>query len=101
MDAGSMGCIRLKSIPPPCGVRFQTKLEQAAALVEWLELWLKKGGKRLWVVVDGAYVEKPFLAKAAKAGATVVSRLRRDAAPLPVRAQKHRRLWVRLLKLVA
>ena len=68
--------VNLKSIPPSCGVTFQTKLEQAAALVEWLALWLKNSGKRLWVVVDGAYAKKPFLARAAKAGATVVSRLR-------------------------
>lgn len=87
--------VNLKSIPPSCGVKFQTKLEQAAALVEWLALWLKNSGKRLWVVVDGAYAKKPFLARAVKAGATVVSRLRRDAAlwsvPEPVPAGQRRR----------
>jgi hypothetical protein len=72
--------VDLGSIPTSCGVKFQTKLEQAAALVEWLVLWLQNAGKRLWVVVDGAYAKKPFLKRATKAGATVVSRLRKDAA---------------------
>jgi hypothetical protein len=87
--------VNLASIPASYGVTFQTKLEQAAALVEWLALWLKNTGKRLWVVVDGAYAKKPFLARAAQAGATVVSRLRRDAAlwsvPEPVPAGQRRR----------
>lgn len=61
-------------------VKFQTKLEQAAALVEWLTRCLHKAGKQLWLVVDGAYAKRPFLERALKAGATVVSRLRRDAA---------------------
>src|SRR5258708_18548153 len=87
--------VNLTSIPASYGVKFQTKLEQAAALVEWLALWLKNTGKRLWVVVDGAYAKKPFLAKAAQAGATVVSRVRRDAAlwsvPEPAPAGQRRR----------
>ena len=62
------------------GVEFQTKLEQAAALVEWVMAWLRSAGKRVWIVADGAYAKKPFLKKATKAGATVVSRLRKDAA---------------------
>jgi hypothetical protein len=72
--------VNLKSIPSAYKVKFQTKLEQAAALVEWLAIWLPKCGKRLWVVVDGGYTKKPFLERAVKAGATVVGRLRRDAA---------------------
>jgi hypothetical protein len=62
------------------GVTFQTKLEQAAALVEWVTAWLHRAGKRVWIVVDGAYAKKPFLKRAAQAGVTVVSRLRKDAA---------------------
>ena len=61
-------------------VKFQTKLEQAAALVEWLAGWVNYLGKKLWIVVDGAYAKKPFLQRALRAGATVVSRLRKDAA---------------------
>lgn len=70
----------LASIPESSGVKFQTKLEQAAGMVEWLAGLLKNVGKSLWIVADGAYAKKPFLQRAMKAGATVVSRLRRDAA---------------------
>jgi hypothetical protein len=72
------------------GVKFQTKLEQAAILVEWVAAWLRSAEKRVWFVVDGAYAKKPFLKKATQAGVTVVSRLRKDAAlksvPKPVPA---------------
>jgi len=87
--------IDIKKIPWSYKVKFQTKLEQAAAMVEWLASWLKNCGKRLWVVVDGAYAKKLFLARATKAGATIVSRLRRDAAlwsvPEPVPAGQRKR----------
>jgi hypothetical protein len=62
------------------GVTFQTKLEMAADLVEWLAGWLRFLGKPLWVVADGAYAKRPFLKRAAAAGVVVVSRLRKDAA---------------------
>jgi hypothetical protein len=62
------------------GVSFQTKLEMAAELVEWLADWLRFLGKRLWVVSDGAYAKRPFLRRALAAGVVVVSRLRKDAA---------------------
>jgi len=77
------------------GVKFQTKLQQAAALVEWLAGWLKYLGKTLWLVVDGAYAKRPFLQRAQRTGATVVSRLRKDAAlwsvpTLPPRGRRRR-----------
>jgi DDE superfamily endonuclease len=62
------------------GVTFQTKLEMAAELVEWLASWLRFLGKTLWVVADGAYAKRPFLRRALAAGVVVVSRLRKDAA---------------------
>jgi hypothetical protein len=62
------------------GVTFQTKLDMAAALVEWLAEWLHFLGKPLWVVADGAYAKRPFLRRAVAAGVVVVSRLRKDAA---------------------
>ena len=62
------------------GVAFQTKLELAAQLVEWLAQWLQNTGKSLWLVADGAYAKRPFLRRALAAGAVVVSRLRKDAA---------------------
>jgi hypothetical protein len=61
-------------------VPFQTKLEQAAELVEWAVKWLRFLGKPLWVVADGAYAKRPFLRRALAAGVVVVSRLRKDAA---------------------
>jgi DDE superfamily endonuclease len=68
------------------GIAFRTKLELAAALVEWLASWLQFTGKRLWIVADGAYAKRPFLRRALVAGVVVVSRLRKDAAlrSLPV-----------------
>jgi len=59
---------------------FQTKLQQAATLVQWAADWLRYLGKALWVVADGAYAKRPFLKAAKAAGVTVVSRLRKDAA---------------------
>ncbi len=69
---------------------FRTKLEMAAELVEWcivlFQTWFQK---RVMVVVDGAYAKKPFLSRMLKAGAVVVSRLRKDTAlfdlPKPVK----------------
>lgn len=87
--------VNLGGIAPWYGVKFATKLEQAAALVEWLTDWLKITGKAVWVVADGAYAKKPFLKRAQKAGAIVVSRLRKDAAlwsvPEPVPPGQRRR----------
>jgi len=70
----------LKSIAPWYKVKFQTKLQQAAALVEWAGQTLAGLGKSLWIVADGAYAKRPFLRRALAAGAVVVSRLRKDAA---------------------
>ena len=46
--------------------------------VETLRLWNLV--RAVWVVVDGAYAARPFLDAVLKVGATVVSRLRKDAA---------------------
>jgi hypothetical protein len=80
------------------GVTFQTKLEMAAELVEWLAAWLRGLGKTVWVVADGAYAKRPFLQRALAAGVVVVSRLRKDAAlwslperPRPGQAKKRGR----------
>ena len=70
----------LASIAPKYKVKFQTKLEQAAQLVEWAVQTLRGMGKALWVVADGAYAKRPFLRRALAAGVVVVSRLRKDAA---------------------
>jgi hypothetical protein len=70
----------LDSIPSWYKVKFQTKLEQAAELVEWAVQTLAGLGKSLWIVADGAYAKRPFLQRALRAGVVVISRLRKDAA---------------------
>jgi hypothetical protein len=61
--------------------KFQTKLEQAAELVEWAKSLLDcLLGCEVWVVADGAYAKRPFLKRMLAACVTVVSRLRWDAA---------------------
>jgi len=62
------------------GWRFRTKLELAAAQIEWLVQQLGPDHPPIGVVTDGAYAKRPFLKRAMAAGATVISRLRCDAA---------------------
>ena len=68
------------------GWEFRTKLELAAAQIEWLVQQLGKDHPPIWVVTDGAYAKRPFLKRVLAAGVTVISRLRCDAAlwSLPV-----------------
>ena len=72
---------------------FRTKLEQAADLVEQAATLLKQAGKQVWVVADGAYTARPFVARAMAAGVTLVGRIRKDAAlrDLPPKDKKGRR----------
>jgi hypothetical protein len=71
------------------GVHFETKLQMAARLIDWLADWLKFLGQPLWLVADGAYAKRPVLKQARARGVVVVSRLRKDAAlwsvPVPPR----------------
>ena len=62
------------------GWEFRTKLELAAAQVEWLIQRLGPDHPPIWVVTDGAYAKRPSLKRASAAGVTVISRLRCDAA---------------------
>ena len=62
------------------GWQFHTKLELAAAQIEWLVQQLGPDHPPIWVVTDGAYVKRPFLKRVLAAGVTVISRLRCDAA---------------------
>jgi hypothetical protein len=73
--------------------RFATKLQLAARQVEWIVPLLKKAGKTVWIVIDGGYTNRPFLKRALKTGATVVGRLRKDAAlrDLPPKLRKGQR----------
>lgn len=62
-------------------MRFATKLQLAARLVEWLAPILKRAGKTVWVVIDGGYTKRPFLRRVLNiAKVVVVGRLRKDAA---------------------
>jgi DDE superfamily endonuclease len=58
---------------------FRTKLELAVELVRWLKGWLGRTGKAVWLAVDGAYAQGPFLRPVLQLGLVVVSRLRKDA----------------------
>lgn len=82
-------------IPRKFGWKFQTKLQQAAALIDWAAEIVFSAGKTLWVVADGFYAKRPFLSAAQKSGAVVVSRLRKDArlfnVPPPPKAGQRRK----------
>ena len=43
------------------GWQFHTKLELAAAQIEWPVQQLGPDHPPIWVVTDGAYVKRPFL----------------------------------------
>lgn len=85
----------LPGIPAEYGWAFRTKLEQAAQLIGWLNVWLAATGKPIWLLMDGAYAKRPVLKAAKRAGVFVVSRLRHDAAlrtvPDPARRPKNKR----------
>jgi hypothetical protein len=68
------------TIPPEDRWPFRTKLELAAELIAWLAVWVGATTKAVWLVMDGAYAKRAVLRAAKAVGATVVSRLRRDAA---------------------
>jgi hypothetical protein len=84
----------IPTIPKKRGWRFRTKLELAARLVEWMASLGKQAGKTLWAVVDGGYTKRPFLKPALATGATIIGRLRKDAAlrdlPRPLRRGQRR-----------
>jgi hypothetical protein len=84
----------IPTIPKQRGWRFRTKLELAARLVQWIAALVKQAGKMLSVVVDGGYTKAPFLKRAIATGATVIGRLRKDAAlrdlPRPLRRGERR-----------
>jgi hypothetical protein len=70
----------LPTIPKEYGWTFRTKLELAAAQLQWLKPWVTGQFKELWAVVDGGYAKMPFLKPARQEGFIVVGRLRKDAA---------------------
>lgn len=60
--------------------KFQTKLQLAAEMLRWLNQWLERHGKAVWVVVDGFYNKKVFLQEARKQQMVVVGRIAKNAA---------------------
>jgi hypothetical protein len=75
--------VRLRDVAalvPWYGWRFRTKLQLAGAMLGWLNHWLPRQGKPVWVVVDGFYAKKEFLREARRQQMVVVGRLRKDAA---------------------
>jgi len=75
--------IRVKDIakmPTKYRVVFQDKLQQATELVEWASECCKRLGKQLWIVTDGGFTKARFLKPAIRMGATIITRLRKDAA---------------------
>jgi hypothetical protein len=61
-------------------IGFQDKLQQAAELVKWASECCKRLGKLLWIVTDGGFTRAGFLKPAIRMGATIITRLRKDAA---------------------
>ena len=70
----------LPRLPPDRRRPFRTKLELAAQQLDWLSPSVERFFKERWVVVDGGYSKRPFLAPAQRGGWVVVGRLRKDAA---------------------
>jgi hypothetical protein len=72
---------------------FQTKLELAVFLLEWVAPFVFAVEKALWIVADGFYAKRPVLKCARRAGAGFISRLRKDAAlyTLPPKRKKGKR----------
>jgi hypothetical protein len=83
----------IAKLPANLGGKFQTKLQQGAALAVWAWMIVAETGKRLWLVADGAYAKRPFLKPLRMLGVTVISRLRKDAAlyDLPPKLKKGQR----------
>jgi len=82
----------IANVPSRCKIGFQNKLWQAAELVKWAQKCCKRLGKQLWIVTDGGYTRAGFLKPAISIGATVITRLRKDAALCsPVKPVKKRK----------
>ena len=74
--------VRKKDMPKiarRCHWEFRTKLEMAGEMVKWAAKLLRPLGKSLWLVMDGAYAYRSMFQVALPLGATIVSRLRKDA----------------------
>jgi hypothetical protein len=86
-------------LPKRYGWKFQTKLELAARLIQWVKSLADRVGRGLDVVFDGAYAYRPLLKQIVPGPVRVFSRLRRDAelwslpAPRPAGRKGARRKY--------
>jgi len=83
----------IANVPADYRIRFHNKLQQATQLVKWAQKCCKRLGKEIWIVTDGGYTKAGFLKPASRLGATIITRLRKDAAlhALPKKVKKHQR----------
>lgn len=83
----------IESVSKDYKIRFQNKLSQAAQLVKWAKTCCRRLGKELWIVTDGGFTRAGFLKPAIASGATIITRLRKDAAlhALPKKLNKRKR----------
>jgi len=70
----------IANVPAHYHIQFKNKLRQAAELVQWAQDGCKRLQKELWIVTDGGFTKQGFLKPSIATGATLVSRLRSDAA---------------------
>ena len=70
----------IAKLPTENLIGFQDKLQQATELVKWASKSCKRLGKELWIVTDGGFTKARFLKPAKQMGATIITRLRKDAA---------------------
>jgi hypothetical protein len=78
-------------------LRFASKLQLAARLVEWIVPMVKKAGKTVWIVVDGGYTKRPFLKRVLKTGVTVSDSPWDDVQRRPSHANRRKALRHHLL----
>jgi hypothetical protein len=90
--------VRAKNLTPELKAQqwqFRTKLEWAAAQLQWLHRWTSLSSpasdEAIRVVADGAYAKRPLLRVIRRLGLTLVSRLPRNAAlwSLPPVQRRH------------
>jgi len=88
--------IRQKDIDrldPDHRVPFRSKLQQAAELLDWLDIWHSCRFEEIWLLIDGGYSKRPVLREARAKNIVVFGRLPCNAAlySLPETPPPHRR----------
>jgi hypothetical protein len=83
----------IDNMAPDHRVPFRTKLQQAAELVDWLDIWLSDRFEEIWVLIDGGYSKRPFLRAPCERNIVMFGRLPCNAAlySVPETPPPHRR----------